>query len=300
MSDPAAPGPDFLCIGMGKSGTGWLYDQLQFHSDFWMPPIKELHYLDREFPQLRSSRHKRPRSTNRGERVEGQSRAERKAMRKEIDPRDIAFINEARANANKPRDLDFYARWFRYKGDKLSGDISPSYCQMEEEMIRTVMARFPGIKIIFMIRDPVSRAWSHFSMKSRGYRVDKQVLLNPETFREHLKDSKVTGMGIPATLTKRWLAIVPKEQFRYYFFDDLSAEPDKVRGDMLRFLGANPDAKAAALEADFNRKAEKPKLTLSDENRAILIDHFRGELKACADLFGGPALKWAAKYGVAV
>src|SRR3954454_22181194 len=40
-------GPDFLCIGAQKAGTGWLYEQLRSHPDFWMPPMKELHYFDR-------------------------------------------------------------------------------------------------------------------------------------------------------------------------------------------------------------------------------------------------------------
>ena len=39
-------GPDFICIGAQKAGTRWLFDQLAFHPGFWMPPIKELHYLN--------------------------------------------------------------------------------------------------------------------------------------------------------------------------------------------------------------------------------------------------------------
>src|SRR5262245_22296484 len=38
--------PDFLCVGAQKAGTSWLYRQLEPHPDFWMPPVKELHYLD--------------------------------------------------------------------------------------------------------------------------------------------------------------------------------------------------------------------------------------------------------------
>src|SRR5215471_4218872 len=38
--------PDFLCVGAQKAGTSWLYQQLEPHPDFWMPPLKELHYLD--------------------------------------------------------------------------------------------------------------------------------------------------------------------------------------------------------------------------------------------------------------
>ncbi len=38
--------PDFLCVGAQKAGTSWLYQQLEPHPDFWMPPVKELHYFD--------------------------------------------------------------------------------------------------------------------------------------------------------------------------------------------------------------------------------------------------------------
>src|SRR5438132_13721254 len=38
--------PDFLCVGAQKAGTSWLYRQLERHPDFWMPPVKELHYFD--------------------------------------------------------------------------------------------------------------------------------------------------------------------------------------------------------------------------------------------------------------
>ncbi len=41
-----SPGLDFLGIGAQRAGTRWLYDQSQHHPDFWMPPIKELHYFD--------------------------------------------------------------------------------------------------------------------------------------------------------------------------------------------------------------------------------------------------------------
>src|SRR5215218_4596058 len=49
------PGPDFLCVGLQKAGTAWLYDQLELHPDFWMPPLKELHYF-KEKSRARRSR----------------------------------------------------------------------------------------------------------------------------------------------------------------------------------------------------------------------------------------------------
>lgn len=38
-------GPDFICIGMEKAGTGWLYDQVDHAEGAWMSPIKELNHF---------------------------------------------------------------------------------------------------------------------------------------------------------------------------------------------------------------------------------------------------------------
>src|SRR5678815_3591458 len=48
-------GPDFLCVGVHKGGTTWLYQQFDSHPDFWMPPLKELHYFDQLSRVQRSS-----------------------------------------------------------------------------------------------------------------------------------------------------------------------------------------------------------------------------------------------------
>src|ERR1700758_1596004 len=50
--------PDFLCVGAQKSGTSWLYRQLDLHPDFWIPPLKELHYFDElsRIPTVASAR----------------------------------------------------------------------------------------------------------------------------------------------------------------------------------------------------------------------------------------------------
>ena len=43
-------GPDFVCIGAPKSGTTWLYRNLNTHPSIWIPAVKELHYFDALFP----------------------------------------------------------------------------------------------------------------------------------------------------------------------------------------------------------------------------------------------------------
>ena len=39
--------PNFMCIGAQKSGTTWLYQNIRFHPEIWLPPVKELDYFSR-------------------------------------------------------------------------------------------------------------------------------------------------------------------------------------------------------------------------------------------------------------
>lgn len=287
----ARQGPDFLCIGMGKAGTGWLYDQLQHHPGFWMPPIKEIHYLDRDFPRVVSAQRMLTKPRERTEQIQIQR------GRRALHDRDFAFLKEAGGAKGNAMDLDFYAALFRFKDGLLSGDITPSYCTLEEETIRDVMTAFPQLKIVLLVRDPVARAWSHFSMKKRGQKVKEDELLDPQQFREMLEDSKAVRTGSPSPLAIRWLRHVPPAQFRFYFFDDLVSDPDGLKRDVLEFLGAGiSDTGGAA--ADYNRKADKPKLEMTAASRDILVEVFGEELRAAAKLFGGHAVEWAKRYRV--
>src|SRR6266404_7759450 len=133
--------PDFLCVGAHKGGTTWLYQQLDSHPDFWMPPLKELHYFD----QL--------------------SRIQRSSSSRCRDERDLRFLESMNSLSAKPyMDLEHYARLFEPKGPLLSGDISPNYSTLSNEVIRRIVEYFPSLKVIFLARDPVERMWSHLFM----------------------------------------------------------------------------------------------------------------------------------------
>src|ERR1700741_1615366 len=134
--------PDFMCIGAHKSGTTWLYQQLASHPDFWMPPLKELHY----FAQL--------------------SRVQHPATPQCRDERDLRFWESLHKLSTKPSiDFENYGRLFEPKGSLLSGDISPNYSTLSSKLIRQIVGYFPNLKVIFLARDPVERFWSHLSME---------------------------------------------------------------------------------------------------------------------------------------
>ncbi len=281
-------GPDFIGIGLPKAGTGWLYDQLEAHPDFWMPPVKELAYLDQRNPSLEFVH------------LEGDEmprHIERRVHREHLDHRDIGFLEHAKSCRGKARDLDLYAGFFRFKGERKSGDITPPYCNLAPPGIAAVAERFPHAKLILLVRDPVSRAWSRISMAHRNGRFNEGRLEDPDWFRNRLRNTRRTG-GLYATeILARWRKAAPKMALGVYLFDDIAVEPDRIRESILDFLGADVK-KCGTLAAGYNRKAEEKKLAMTEATKAVLVEHFADELRASPAAFGGRAAEWPGRYGL--
>ncbi len=270
-------GPDFLCIGAHKAGTTWLYQQLDSHPDFWMPPVKELHYFD----QL--------------------SRVQRAAPPRCRDERDLRFLESIKNLSAEPyMNLDHYARLFEPKASLLSGDISPNYSTLSDEVIRRVVGYFPNLKVIFLARDPVERVWSHLSMEVYYRQIEPFDATNIDEVNRNLSRRGMLLRSYPSVVVAQWKRYVDSEQFRVYFFDDLQRNPAELRRSILRFLGADPDKPGSRLTADYNSWTRMEKLPLTNKVRSHLARFFKKELKTCAARLGGPARDWPARYGFSV
>ena len=278
-------GPDFICIGAQKAGTGWLYDQLRSHPDFWMPPLKELHYFDRAG---RSARELRAGAVDRIA----------LARRSARDERDLYFLNVLEElRAGKEINFTMYAELFSSKGPLVSGDITPGYSTLESALIRRIADRFPATKVIFFARDPVARAWSQLSMWVRhGVILRSDIAI--DTITEQLQRPELTARSFPSQIVSHWRRFVRPELFRVFFFDDLKRNAAATRKDVISFLGGDPGKPSGRLPATYNPKAQKEKLPLTEGLRAKMVQFFEPELKACAAELGGPAKDWPKRYGL--
>jgi hypothetical protein len=270
--------PDFLCIGAHKAGTTWLYQQLDSHPDFWMPPVKELHYFD----QL--------------------SRVQRTAHPRCRDERDRRFLEQLKSLSAEPGiDLENYGRLFEPKASLISGDISPNYSTLSDEVIRQVAGYFSNLKVIFLARDPVERFWSHLSMEVHYRQIEPFDATDINEVNRNLSRRGMLLRSYPSAVVARWKRYVGPEQFRVYFFDDLQNNPSELRRSILRFLGADPDPSwggpGARLSAEYNSWTKMEKLPLTNKVRSHIAKVFKKELKTCAARLRGPARKWPARYG---
>ncbi|HEY6112439.1 MAG TPA: sulfotransferase [Chthoniobacterales bacterium] len=278
-SSAAEARPDFLCVGAQKGGTSWLYQQLAAHPDFWMPPIKELHYFDK------LSRVKK------GERP----------PHRQSDERDARFLeNLNKLSERSYIDVEQYAQLFAPKGSRLSGDISPTYSMLNDEVIERIVDYLPEAKVIFLARDPVERAWSQLSMGVRREMVPPFDASDPDEVIRNLLNPGVLALSYPSKIVARWKRCVRPDLFQVYFFDDLENDPAGLRRSILRFFGSDPDKPSGRLRPDQNKDAGVKKLRLTEKVSARVAQFFKEELHACAAELNGPAKSWPARYGFAL
>jgi len=265
--------PDFLCVGVHKGGTTWLYQQLDSHPDFWMPPLKELHYFD----QL--------------------SRVQRPSSPRCRDERDRRFLESINSLSAKPYiDFEHYAQLFEPKGSLLSGDISPNYSTLSNKIVRQIVRYFPKLKVIFLARDPVERVWSHLSMEVHYHQIEAFDVSDIDEVNRNLLRRGLLLRSYPSAVVARWKRYVDPDRFRIYFFDDLQRNPTELRRSILGFLGADPDKPPSRVPSD-NTWGSMEKLPLTDKIRSHLALFFKKELKTCAARLGGAARDWPARYG---
>jgi Sulfotransferase domain len=140
--------------------------------------------------------------------------------------------------------LDWYAAHFHAAGARLKGEASPSYALLPGAMIRRLHALVPRVKLVFLMRDPVARAWSHARHNCRyreanfeNYQGDPKTVPD-EAWRANFRHPWPLASGDYLGQLQRWLAVFPREQIYVDLYERLRTDPAGLVLNVLKFLGA--------------------------------------------------------------
>lgn len=193
--------PNFLCIGAPRSGTSWLFRNLTQHPDVYLPWFKEVHFLDEPIATHTVANGRR-------------------------------FFDLSEASAWRWYSLIFLPGKNRHKGD-----ITPAYMLLSDARIREVKARMPDAKLIFIMRNPIERAWSG---ARRSLWADHGLKPSEVIDNQQLEDAvlapAIVDRGDYKGCIERWEAHFPANQMLYLFFEDLTAQPRAELERLLKFL----------------------------------------------------------------
>jgi hypothetical protein len=167
----------------------------------------------------------------------------------------------------RTKGLGWYSRQFDLQSSgKLLGEITPDYAILSQDKIREIRFLFPTVKVVFIARDIVDRAWSALLMELRTSalgleagefptdennmsRLERDKYLkeadpdrySDDYFLERLKHSTHSLRNDYATSLRSWLSIFPKEQLLILNYSDISSRPRELIDSVVKFIGLNSD-----------------------------------------------------------
>lgn len=239
--------PHFIGIGAQKAGTTWLAHQISRHPDVWMPPRKELHYFD----FWMNSRWERPFALRGLGRLLGKRPSEvawrahvvataRKHKKKYKGGR--LSLRELLWDANyffgEPSD-GWYASLFRQGSGKITGEITPAYSTLEPEVIAHVHRLSPEARIIFMMRNPIERAYSAAVMElDRRGKTPEDV--SHESHALLFESEDFTLRSDYLRTLANWHHFYPGDRIFVGFLEDVHFHPARLLARICDFIQVEP------------------------------------------------------------
>jgi hypothetical protein len=205
MPTISTPPVFFLGFGAQKSGTSWLSNYLKSHPEVLMSPIKEMAFFgNRKKPNLNRFK----------EQLAFQDVVTSFTGRKN-KPRIRNLNNRIDVNNN----IEAYKKFFEVllKDEKAYGEITPSYASIEHDEIVEIRKNFPSCRIIFLLRNPVDRAWSQMRF---SHTKDTPSELLENALQRISKPAYTLRSDYKSTIDKL-TSIFPQNQIHFVFFERL-------------------------------------------------------------------------------
>ena len=243
----------FLGVGAMKAGTTWLYALLERHPDLFFSFEKEIHYyyhIHGDSSVLSDER----RMTN----------VRDKYAR--VDPsRNHAsgLRNRLRWAANyldNPIDDLWYRNLFLFRRQqKYCCDFSNLYALLSEQAWRHVMASTENLRVLYTLRDPIKRLWSH--VKFHLQVTNQTECLDrwgPREFNEFVRRPFIWENAEYGVAVGRMRSVLPGAALRICFFEDVHDNPRGFLRDLEDFLGIGhfdypPDLIAGRVNESLSR-----------------------------------------------
>jgi len=308
-------GPDFLCIGMQKAGTGFFYECLQNMQSFRLPLRKEIHHFDKHGvvhaggARLleRTAAQMKIDTSSSASMQQGFSRAKVKwpvkgkirlaGRRHELDQPNLEFLKNFSIYVNGGAEDSAYLDLFTPYRDFLSGEITPAYSTLDSDAIEHVRELIPGVKIILCVREPIGRLWSQMNMRVRSDFLRKHErqpgqgdleefshLLRSERLERMVLEPRFVNRSLATWVYQKWLDVFGEENLLVIHFQDLVGKTALVLDKTCDFLGAQRQENK---KLPVNRKEKSMKIALDDERREVLQRALQEEVENFARVFEG-------------
>lgn len=278
---------DFIGIGAQKSGTTWLFDCLNQIDEFTLPPQKEFHYFSKS-PKYPSPNHL---SSFWPQPIYHKRKYLKKLLRKP------SFWN----GENFYLSSFFLKRLFFEKNDKwylsnfenlngFTGEITPAYSMLDEKDIRHMCELLPDVKLIFLVRNPIDRAWSAYKHIYKEELTKSSSLDNQKIINYMKKNGQILRSNYIRTIDL-YSKYFQDNQILICFFDAIINHPELLIKDIVdQICGKN---RITINHLNFNKKRNPSrKIDMPEQVHNYLKLFYHDQIKELSERYGGYFSKW--------
>lgn len=203
--------PEFYVVGAARSGTTAVWTWLRNHPEVFLPPVKEPGFFA----------------------YAGRSAVPRNG------PYDPDYVSGIITNAHD------YDQLYEAGRGKLSGDVSPVY-MVEPDAAELISTERFDARIVILLRDPVTRAFSQFLQHRREgiephTSFEKALLEEARRLRQGWSwGHSYAGNGWYAPQVARYLDHFKREQILFLDYEALQSEPESSWDQLCCHLGLSP------------------------------------------------------------
>lgn len=200
------------------------------------------------------------------------------------DPTEVRYFDK-----HFHESLRSYSNIFKNGANKVKGEKTPNYCTIPQERIRFIRSIMPDVRLVFMIRNPIERTWSHAVMNLVKFSGKKIEEISDAKFRRHFIRSKERS-DYPMILD-RWLSVFPEKQLYVGFFEDIATCPKKLLSETFAHLGVtqNVDWKAFPYHQLINKG---PRAPIPEKHRSFLEWMHAADIETLYRRFGSRVESW--------
>ncbi len=283
---------DFVGIGAQKAGTTWLYSRLLEQEQFSLLPVKEIHFFDRD------KKYPSP------DFLSIESPLERAKDANWTKHQIKMFAN--RLLKGQLSQLKWQLKWDLGKYDEqwyrslfrnlegIKGEITPSYSILEEEDIRNLKDTCGEPKIIFLMRDPIDRAWSSFRFSRNLPRGIKTSFDDIDGIISYMDNPSQDLRSNYIKTIEQYSTVFEKDKILLGFYDAVIEQPENLLKQIVSFIGGD-----VSMLNTSNLKSRSNVSETKDIPEPVydhLQEKYKGLINELSETYGSYCSVWANRH----
>lgn len=161
----------------------------------------------------------------------------------------------------------------------VTGEITPAY-MLFEYVPERIHQTTSGSKLIALLRNPISRAYSHYrfakrlDIEERDFQTSLSTLIDRGRISDSLIFSQNTEylmFGEYGRILEKYLQYFPKEQIKIVFFEEFQKNTTDIMKQIFEFLG---------VQSDFNSELFSKRQNVGGEVKSKLLLKLQNWLKS--------------------